>query len=41
MRYLSYLNNDLSKITNIVMDLEDSKIINNKSDLRILNRVKS
>ena len=40
MRYLSYLNNDLSKITNIVMDF-GSKIINNKSDLRILNRVKS
>ncbi len=39
MKYSSYINNGLNKITNIVMDTEDSFIVNSKSDLLILNKL--
>ena len=39
MKYSSYMNNNLNKITNIVMDTDDSFIINSKSDLLVLNKI--
>lgn len=39
LKYSSYLKNNLNKITNIVMDLDDSFIVNSKSDLKILNKI--
>ena len=39
MKYSSYINNSLNKITNIVMDSDDSFIVNNKSDLLVLNKI--
>ena len=39
MKYSSYINNSLNKITNIVMDSDDAFIVNNKSDLLVLNKI--
>ena len=39
MKYSSYISNNLNKITNIVMDTDDSFIINSKSDLLVLNKI--
>ena len=39
MKYSSYVSNRLNKITNIVMNSDDSFIINNKSDLLVLNKI--
>ena len=39
VKYSSYVNDNLNKVTNIVMDSKDSFIINNKSDLLVLNKM--
>ena len=41
MRYSSYLNNDIKKITNITMDEKDSFVVNSKSDLSTLAKMTS
>ena len=41
MKFSSYLNNEIKKITNIVMDSNDSFVVNSKSDLLVLNRIAS
>ena len=41
MKYSSYLNDEIKKITNIVMDSNDSFVVNSKSDLLVLNRIAS
>lgn len=39
-RYLSYRDDNIKKITNVIIDLNDSFVINNKRDLQILNKIK-
>ena len=40
MKYSSYLNDDINKVTNIIMDTNDSFMVDNKADLLALNRIK-
>lgn len=39
-KYSSYIKNKINKITNIVLDDQDSMLINNKLELNILNKLK-
>ncbi len=40
MKYSSFLNDNINKTTNITLDINDSFIVNDKSDLLILNKIK-
>ena len=39
-KYSSYLNDNINKTTNIILDTNDSFIVNNKFDLKILNKIR-
>jgi CMP-N-acetylneuraminic acid synthetase len=40
LRFIPYLNNEINKITNIILDKNDSYLINDKQELLNLNKVK-
>ena len=40
-KYSSFLNDDINKTTNIILDINDSFIVNDKSDLIVLNKIKN
>ena len=39
-KYSSYLNDNINKTTNVILDIKDSFLVNNKFDLNILNKIK-